>query len=75
MKKLSSVNDGAVYVVEKIFLPSETRKRLGELGMIRGTRIRFLFSAPSGEPKAYFVRGAQLALRKDCTENILVTKE
>ncbi len=75
MKKLLSVNDDAVYCVEKIFLPSEVQKRLGELGIIRGTRIKFLFCAPSGEPRAYLVRGAQLALRNVYTENILVSKK
>ncbi len=75
MKKLSSINDFDIYVVEKVLLPSETKKRLGELGIVRGTKIRFLFAAPSGEPKAYLVRGAQLALRSKYTENILVSKE
>ncbi len=75
MKKLSSINDDEVYVVERLMLSSETQKRLGELGMICGTRIRFLFCAPSGEPKAYLVRGAQLALRAEHTDNILVSKE
>ena len=39
--------------------------RLLDLGFTRGACVRCLFAAPSGEPRAYRVRGAVLALRRE----------
>ena len=39
--------------------------RLMDLGFTRGARVRCLFAAPSGEPRAYRVRGAAIALRRE----------
>ena len=39
--------------------------RLMDLGLTRGARVRCLFAAPSGEPRAYLIRGAVIALRRE----------
>ncbi len=49
-------------------LPDNGRKiirRLMDLGLTRGARVRCLFAAPSGEPRAYLIRGAVIALRRE----------
>ena len=49
-------------------LPDDGRNivfRLLDLGFTRGARVRCLFAAPSGEPRAYRVRGAAIALRRE----------
>ena len=49
-------------------LPDDGRNivsRLMDLGVTRGARVRCLFAAPSGEPRAYRVRGAAIALRRE----------
>lgn len=40
------------------------RRRLWDMGLVEGTAVRCLFRAPSGDPTAYAVRGAVLALRR-----------
>jgi len=49
------------------------RRRLLDLGFIDGTEIETLYKSPSGNPAAYLVRGAVVALRSDVSERIMVS--
>ena len=40
-------------------------RRLLDIGFTEGTRVQCLYAAPSGEPRAYLVRGAVIALRRE----------
>ncbi|QIB68989.1 ferrous iron transport protein A [Aminipila butyrica] len=50
-----------------------TRRRMLDLGIIDGTEIEALYKSPSGNPIAYQIRGAVIALRSDASERILVS--
>ncbi|MCI1983010.1 MAG: ferrous iron transport protein A [Oscillospiraceae bacterium] len=50
-----------------------TRRRILDLGVVRGTEIESLYKSPSGNPVAYQIRGAVIALRTDVSKRILVT--
>ena len=41
------------------------RRRMQDIGLIPGTRVTCLFRAPSGDPAAYEIRGAVIALRRE----------
>lgn len=43
----------------------EARRRLLDLGFTPGAVVTCLFSAPSGDPRAYMVRGSVIALRRE----------
>ncbi len=49
------------------------RRRMLDLGVIDGTEIEPLYQSPSGNPVAYFIRGAVIALRSDVSEQIIVS--
>jgi ferrous iron transport protein A len=49
------------------------RRRMLDLGVIGGTEIEPLYKSPSGNPVAYRIRGAVIALRSDVSGKILVT--
>ncbi len=49
--------------------------RLAGIGFTPGTAIVRLYSAPSGSPTAYLVRGAVVALRTSDADRILVSTE
>ncbi|CAB1252961.1 Ferrous iron transport protein A [Ruminococcaceae bacterium BL-6] len=49
------------------------RRRMLDLGVIGGTEIEPLYKSPSGNPIAYRIRGAVIALRSDVSGKILVT--
>lgn len=50
-----------------------TRRRMLDLGVIDGTEIEPLYKSPSGNPIAYLIRGAVIALRSDVSEKIMVS--
>ena len=50
-----------------------TRRRMLDLGVIDGTEIEPLYRSPSGNPVAYLIRGAVIALRSDVSEKIIVS--
>ncbi len=41
------------------------RRRLLDIGLIEGTKVSCLFKSLSGDPAAYGIRGAVIALRDD----------
>lgn len=41
------------------------RRRLLDLGLVRGTKITPVFKSPSGDPIAYEIRNTLIALRKE----------
>ena len=48
------------------------RRRMIDLGIVEGTKIECVGRSPSGDPSAYLVRGAVIAIRKRDARNILV---
>ena len=51
------------------------RRRLQELGLLAGAWVECLGKSPLGDPAAYDICGAVLALRDDDAHNILVVKD
>lgn len=49
-----------------------TRRRMLDLGLISGTKIEALQKSPSGDPIAYDIRGAVIALRSEEASKIIV---
>ena len=50
------------------------RRRFMDLGILPGTSIRAELRSPSGEPTAYRIRGASIALRSNQANYIYVKK-
>lgn len=48
------------------------RRRLLDLGLVADTRVEALRKSPSGDPTAYQIRGAVIALRSEEASQILV---
>jgi ferrous iron transport protein A len=59
--------------VAKLTAGGAARRRMLDLGLIDGTEIEPLYKSPSGNPVAYLIRGAVIALRSDVSEKIMVT--
>ena len=53
---------------------SKLKNRLMTMGLIPGTHIKILSSAPMGDPIAVRIRSYNLAMRKDDAEKILVSE-
>ena len=63
---------GSKCVIRKINLEGSIKRRLLDMGLIEGTKIENVLESPTGDPKAYLIRGAVVALREEDTKNILV---
>lgn len=67
---LSTLRPGeSAYVTEVNAQPAMAR-RLADLGLIRGTRVTCVLRSPAGDPRAYLIRGALIALRQADTDGI-----
>lgn len=72
--RLSDLPIGAEAVIHAL-APSCTgpeRRRLLDLGVVPGTRIRCEFASPFGTPRSYDIRGALIALRDHQADRILI---
>ncbi|NLL39554.1 MAG: ferrous iron transport protein A [Clostridiales bacterium] len=49
------------------------RRRMLDLGIVDGTEIEPLYKSPAGNPVAYLIRGAVIALRADVADKIMVS--
>ncbi|NLH96018.1 MAG: ferrous iron transport protein A [Clostridiaceae bacterium] len=58
--------------VRKLISKGNERRRMLDLGLIAGTCVESLLRSPSGDPTAYEIRGAVIALRSEEASKILV---
>ncbi|MGN0696474.1 MAG: ferrous iron transport protein A [Oscillospiraceae bacterium] len=70
---LCGVREGGRCRVRSMYNEGAMRRRLHDIGLIEGTEVLCLNRSPSGDPTAYLIRGAVIALRREETEKILVT--
>jgi len=63
--------EAEIVAISRTMRPVE-RHRLLDLGVLPGTKVRAEFISPSGDPTAYMIRGALIALRKDQTDKIFM---
>ena len=70
---LSTVKIGGSATVHSLAADGLLNRRLLDLGLVPGTEITCLYSAPSGDPRAYLVRGAVIALRKCDARRVLLS--
>lgn len=61
---LSQLPIGSSGKVETILPCCEIRRRLQDIGLVENTTVTCLFQSPLGDPRAYRIRGAVIALRK-----------
>jgi ferrous iron transport protein A len=58
--------------VRELTANGNVRRRMLDLGLIVDTEIEALMKSPSGDPIAYQIRGAVIALRSEEASQILV---
>lgn len=63
---------GKKATVKSIASVGTVRRRMLDLGLISDTVIEALQKSPSGDPTAYHIRGAVIALRSEEASKILV---
>lgn len=71
-KCLTLLNPGERGVVLYVSGDKSMRRRLQDLGIVEGTEILCLQRSPFGDPTAFSIRGAVIALREEDSFNILL---
>ncbi len=62
---LNDIPVGQSAWVDELLSTGSIRRRLLDIGITKGTQATCLYQSPSGDPRAYFIRGAVIALRKE----------
>lgn len=73
--RFSSLNNlpiGKKGTVTGLLSRGNERRRMLDLGLVKGTTVEAIQKSPSGDPIAYFIRGAVIALRDEDAEKIMV---
>lgn len=63
---------GKIGRVKKLTSEGMIRRRMLDLGLVTDTEVEALQKSPSGDPTAYHIRGAVIALRSEEACKILV---
>ena len=71
-KKLSELEPGEKGTIVKVQGSGALRRRLLDMGLIRGTEIKMVRKSPLGDPLEFLVKGYNLSLRKKECENVYV---
>lgn len=71
---LNNVKNSEYYIVDEINLSEKTKRRLYDIGLVIGTKIKLLFKSPSNKIKAYLVRDSIIAIRNTDAQFIKVSE-
>ena len=69
---LDCLKIGESSTVKELSVSGSMRRRLLDIGLMENTLIECIGRSPSGDPSAYMIRGAVIALRsEDCSYIII----
>ena len=71
---LNNLNPGEKAKIKSIDLSGTIKRRLIDLGLINDTIVECIGKSPMGDPKAFLIRGAVIAIRSDDSSKIIVEK-
>lgn len=74
-KKIFPLNEleiGKSASIVSLLSQGNERRRMLDLGMIKGTALEAIQKSPAGDPTAYFIRGTLIAIRAEDAEKCLV---
>ncbi len=58
--------------IDKIECDEGIKRRLLDMGLVKGTNIVPILISPSGDPRAFLVRGTIIAIRKEDAKHIKI---
>lgn len=71
---LDRLEAGEAGIVTGLRTEGEMRRRFLDLGLVEDTRVECIGKSPGGDPAAYLIRGAVIAIRKKNCEGILIRR-
>ena len=71
---LTALRDDGSGIVASCNAEAQMKLRLGEIGVVEGVRVERLYASPLGDPVAYRIFGAVVALRCEDAGSIEVRR-
>ena len=59
-------------IVESINLNNSIKRRILDLGLIQGTKVKPILQSIAGNPRAYEIRGSLIAIRNEDANKIII---
>ena len=72
MDTLNNLKINKIAEIENINCQNNIKRRMMDLGIVKGTKIKAILKSPSGNPKAYEVRGSVIAIRNEDAKQIVI---
>ena len=69
---LCDIKVGETAVVERLNIHGAMRRRLLDIGLCDGTRVQCVGRSPMGDPSAYLIRSAIIAIRACDSKHVIV---
>ena len=70
--RLCDISPGEAAVVSSMHTQGCIRRRLRDLGLVEGARVECVMKSPLGDPTAYLIKGAIIALRREDAATVAV---
>ena len=70
--KLCDIDPGEYAVIKALTTKDAMRRRFIDIGLTENTRVKCVGRSPCGDPSAYMIRGAVIAIRRDDAEGIVI---
>ena len=71
---LDNIVPGQRATVSELTATGAMRRRLLDVGLVNDTEVECLGRSPGGDPSAYLVRGAVIAIRREDCRSIIVRR-
>ena len=71
---LADIRPGQRAVVRRLCTEGSMRRRLLDVGLVENTGVECVGRSPGGDPSAYLIRGAVIAIRSEDCKTIMVRK-
>ncbi|WMI82140.1 FeoA family protein [Anaerotignum sp. MB30-C6] len=72
---LNDINPGEHAIVNTLLSTGSMRRRLLDIGLVENTNVECLGRSPGGDPSAFLIRGAVIAIRSEDCKNVIVTRQ
>ena len=70
--KLNDLKINQEGVIKSVKANDNIKKRLLDIGLVKGVKIKPVLISPGGDMVAYYIKGALVAIRKIDTKDIVV---
>lgn len=74
LKTLNNLSVGESCLTDSININGSMLRRFIDIGLVENTFVKCVSESPSGDPKAYLIRGAVIAIRSEDAEKISIKR-